>query len=77
MVLPGGIDFGMSNEIYRDLDGVSYEVRGVPRTIETTGSEAFDAAFTAEELAALPEVEPIDADELMSTIDDELAAAIS
>lgn len=64
MALPGGIALNISNEIYSDLDGQTYEVRGVPLSVETKDADTFAAALTPEELAALPDVPELSQEEL-------------
>jgi hypothetical protein len=46
-LLPGGLEMGMSMEVYRDLSGESYEVRGVPVDVETSITDALTAAQAA------------------------------
>lgn len=44
-LLPGGVELGLTMEVYRDLDGRSYEVRGVPIDVETTIAESLPTAL--------------------------------
>lgn len=44
-LLPGGVEMVMSMEVYRDLDGQSLELRGVPVDVQASPAEALSIAL--------------------------------
>jgi C-terminal processing protease CtpA/Prc len=48
-VLPNGVSFAMSMEVYTTLNGISYEAQGVPVDIPATYDKSIDTAIAMTE----------------------------